>query len=82
LKPVIYLQWIAPSASLTERHTDGGYVTVPAGLANTILIRLEELFELLKNLRQLRSLFSHFADYLAESKVRLTRNLDGGHRIQ
>jgi len=82
LKTVICLQWIALSANLTERHTDGGYVRVLAGLANTILIRLEELFELLKNMRQVRSSFSHFADYLAESKVRLTRNLDGGHRIQ
>jgi len=45
LKPVITLQWIALSISLTERHTDGGFVTVTAGLVNNILLRLEELFE-------------------------------------
>jgi hypothetical protein len=43
------VQWIALSTSLTEQHTDGGRVTVTAGLTNIFFWqRLEELFELLK----------------------------------
>jgi hypothetical protein len=60
---------------------DGGFVTVTAGLVNTILLRLKELLNYL-SLRKARNLFSHFADYLAESKVRPTRHLDGRHRKQ